>query len=56
MLEDLTNSDLIETVLEEPHTTDMEFELASRLQFAIDELERMAATIQRLEAISGANS
>ena len=56
MLEQMTNPDLIEFVNENPESSAEALELASRLQYAIDELDRMTAVIRTLEAPRGADT
>lgn len=55
MLEDLNNPDLIELVNENPESSPEALELASRLQYAIDELDRMTAVIRRMEVEHGSD-
>ena len=56
MLEQMTNPDLIEYVNENPESSAEAMELASRLQYAIDELDRMSAVIRALEAPRGTDT
>lgn len=56
MLEEMTNPDLIDYVFENPDASNEALELAHRLQFAIDELDRMTVVIRRLEAPDGTDT
>lgn len=53
MLEQMTNPDLIEYMNENPESSAEAMELASRLQYAIDKLDRMSTVIRALEAPRG---
>lgn len=53
VLEEMNNPDLIEFVTENPDSSPEALELASRLQYAIDELDRMTTLIRRMEAERG---
>ncbi|HQT71414.1 MAG TPA: hypothetical protein PLE48_13460 [Thiobacillus sp.] len=56
MLEEMTNPDLIEFVIENPDSSDEALELAHRLQYAVDELDRMSAMLSKLEVHRGADT
>jgi hypothetical protein len=49
----MTNPDLIEYMNENPESSAEAMELASRLQYAIDKLDRMSTVIRALEAPRG---
>lgn len=56
MLEEMNNPDLIELVNENPDSSEEALELASRLQYAIEELDRMTTIIRRMEAERGSDT
>lgn len=56
MLEEMNNPDLIEFVTENPESSPEALELANRLQYAIDELDRMTAVIRRMEVERGSDA
>lgn len=56
MLEEMINLDLIDYVFENPDASAEAIELAHRLQFAIDELDRLTAVIRSLEAPDGTDT
>ena len=56
MLEEMNNPDLIEFVTENPESSPEALELASRLQYAIEELDRMTTLIRRMEAERGTDT
>lgn len=53
VLAQMTNPDLIEFVLEDPEASEAALELAERLQYAIDELDRMSGVLAKMEAARG---
>lgn len=56
MLEDMTNIELIEFTFENPESSAEAMELANRLQYAVDELERMTHMMALLEAPRGTDA
>lgn len=56
MLEDMTNTELIEFALENPESSPEAMELATRLQYAVDELDRMSAMLSKLEGLRGTDT
>lgn len=56
MLEEMNNPDLIEFVTENPESSPEALELANRLQYAIEELDRMTTIIRRMEAERGSDT
>lgn len=56
MLEEMNNPDLIEHVVENPDSSPEAMELASRLQYAIEELDRMTTLIRRMEVERGTDT
>lgn len=55
MLENMTNTELIEHVFEDPDGSHATVVLAERLQQAIDELDHLTLVLKKLEAPSGTN-
>lgn len=56
MLEQKSNVALIDTVLGNEFSTEMELVLADRLHGAINELDRLCAAMALTEAVGGANT
>lgn len=56
MIDVMTNLALIDYVLGNEDSNETERELADRLHAAIGEIERLVATVQRLEAEHGPNT
>ena len=56
MIEDLNNPDLVDAVKHDENTSELERELADRLQTAIEEIEILVETITRLEAQYGVDA
>lgn len=56
MLEEMTNPDLIEFVLENQESSSEALELAARLQYAVDELDRMSGMLSKLEGLRGTDT
>lgn len=54
MLEDMNNTDLIDFVNDDPDSSEAAIELAMRLGYAIDELNRMSEALTLLEVKHGA--
>lgn len=55
MVDEMTNLALIECVLASEDSTEVERELAERLQYAVDEIDRLVQAVQRLEVADGPN-
>ena len=53
MVDEMTNPALIEYVLSDEDSTETERELAERLQYAIEEIDRLSHAVQRLEVADG---
>lgn len=53
MVDEMTNPALIECVLVSEDSTEVERELAERLQYAIDEIDRLVQAVKKLEVANG---
>ena len=53
MVDEMTNPALIDYVMGDEDATETERELAERLKYATEEIDRLVATIRRLEAADG---
>jgi len=53
VVDEMTNLALIECVQASEDSTEVERELAERLQYAIDEIDRLVQAVQRLEVADG---
>jgi len=56
MLDEMTDTALIDYVLDDGDSTERELELADRLRRATDELARLVQEIARMEAARGTDS
>lgn len=56
MVDETTNLALIECVLVSEDSTEVERELAERLQYAIDEIDRLVQAVKKLEVANGSHS
>ena len=55
MVDEMTNPALIEYVLSDEDATETERELAERLRYATEEIDRLVQAVNRLEVADGPN-
>ena len=56
MVDEMANLALIECTLASEDSTEVERELAERLQYAVGEIDRLVQAVKRLEVADGPNS
>lgn len=56
MVDEMTNPALIEYVLSDEDATETERELAERLRYATEEIDRLVQAVNRLEVADGPNT
>ena len=56
MIDEMTNPSLIDYVVSSDDSTEIERELADRLRYAIEEIDRLVHTVRQLEIQNGSNT